>query len=244
MIQIQHLTKRFAAAGATVVALNDINLEIQDGDIYGIIGMSGAGKSTLVRCINMLERPDEGKVIVNGREMMQLSPAELRDARREITMIFQQFNLLMQRSCLKNICFPMELAGVPKEKATARARELLELVGLPDKADAYPAQLSGGDIVLDETTLTLRNVHTGESVRLGDKEFRILEYFLRNRGRILTRDQLVQRVWGYDSDAEYNKIEVYLTFTRKKLAFIGSDAKIKAVRGVGYELQLPDEVRS
>ena len=144
MIQIQHLTKRFAAAGATVVALNDINLEIQDGDIYGIIGMSGAGKSTLVRCINMLERPDEGKVIVNGREMMRLSPAELRDARREITMIFQQFNLLMQRSCLKNICFPMELAGVKKEEAEKRAKELLEMVGLPDKANAYPAQLSGG----------------------------------------------------------------------------------------------------
>ena len=144
MIQIQHLTKRFAAAGATVVALNDINLEIQDGDIYGIIGMSGAGKSTLVRCINMLERPDEGKVIVNGREMMQLSPAELRNARREITMIFQQFNLLMQRSCLKNICFPMELAGVKKADAEKRARELLEVVGLPDKANAYPAQLSGG----------------------------------------------------------------------------------------------------
>ena len=144
MIQIQHLTKRFAAAGATVVALNDINLEIQNGDIYGIIGMSGAGKSTLVRCINMLERPDEGKVIVNGREMMQLSPAELRDARREITMIFQQFNLLMQRTCLKNICFPMELAGVKKADAEKRARELLEMVGLPDKANAYPAQLSGG----------------------------------------------------------------------------------------------------
>ena len=147
MIQIQHLTKRFAAAGATVVALNDINLEIQDGDIYGIIGMSGAGKSTLVRCINMLERPDEGKVIVNGREMMQLSPAELRDARREITMIFQQFNLLMQRTCLKNICFPMELAGVPKDKATARARELLELVGInePEKRlKQYPHELSGG----------------------------------------------------------------------------------------------------
>ena len=144
MIQIQHLTKRFAAAGATVVALNDINLEIQDGDIYGIIGMSGAGKSTLVRCINMLERPDEGKVIVNGREMMQLSPAELRDARREITMIFQQFNLLMQRTCLKNICFPMELAGVKKAEAEKRAMELLEMVGLPDKANAYAAQLSGG----------------------------------------------------------------------------------------------------
>ena len=144
MIQIQHLTKRVAAAGATVVALNDINLEIQDGDIYGIIGMSGAGKSTLVRCINMLERPDEGKVIVNGREMMQLSPAELRDARREITMIFQQFNLLMQRTCLQNICFPMELAGVGRKEAQAKAWELLELVGLPDKAQAYPAQLSGG----------------------------------------------------------------------------------------------------
>ncbi len=126
------------------------------------------------------------------------------------------------------------------EELLARLRALVRRSsGMNDEA-----QLSGGDIALDETTLTLRNVHTGESVRLGDKEYRILEYFLRNRGRILTRDQLVRRVWGYDSDAEYNKIEVYLTFTRKKLAFIGSDAKIKAVRGVGYELQLPDEVRS
>lgn len=144
MIELQHLTKRFATQGGTVVALNDINLTIRDGDVYGIIGMSGAGKSTLVRCINMLERPDEGNVIVNGKQMQDLRAADLRAARREITMVFQQFNLLMQRTCLKNICFPMELAGVPKEKATARARELLELVGLPDKADAYPAQLSGG----------------------------------------------------------------------------------------------------
>ena len=144
MIQIQHLTKRFDTASGTLVALNDINLEIADGDIYGIIGMSGAGKSTLVRCINMLQRPDEGNVEVNGRRMQDLKPAELRAARREITMIFQQFNLLMQRNCLKNICFPMELAGVEKSKAEARARELLELVGLPDKAAAYPAQLSGG----------------------------------------------------------------------------------------------------
>ena len=144
MIELQHLTKRFATQGGTVVALNDINLTIQDGDIYGIIGMSGAGKSTLVRCINMLERPDEGKVVVNGRQMQELSAAELRAARREITMIFQQFNLLMQRTCLRNIMFPMELAKVLKEKAEARARELLELVGLPDKAEAYPAQLSGG----------------------------------------------------------------------------------------------------
>ena len=144
MIELQHLTKRFATQGGPVLALQDINLTIRDGDIYGIIGMSGAGKSTLVRCINMLERPDEGKVVVNGKQMQDLNPAELRAARREITMIFQQFNLLMQRTCLRNIMFPMELAGVPKQTAVTRARELLELVGLPDKADAYPAQLSGG----------------------------------------------------------------------------------------------------
>ena len=144
MIELQHLTKRFATQGGTVVALNDINLTIRDGDVYGIIGMSGAGKSTLVRCINMLERPDEGSVIVNGKQMQDLNAADLRAARREITMIFQQFNLLMQRSCLKNICFPMELAGVKKADAEKRARELLEVVGLPDKANAYPAQLSGG----------------------------------------------------------------------------------------------------
>ena len=144
MIELQHLTKRFASKAGTLVALEDINLTIADGDIFGIIGMSGAGKSTLVRCINMLERPDDGSVVVNGRRMQDLAPKELRLARREIAMIFQQFNLLMQRNCLKNVCFPMELAGVPKEKAEARAKELLALVGLPDKAESYPAQLSGG----------------------------------------------------------------------------------------------------
>lgn len=144
MIELQHVSKTFENAGGRVDALRDVSLTIADGDIYGIIGMSGAGKSTLVRCINMLERPTEGRVIVNGQQLDAMTPAQLRAARREITMIFQRFNLLMQRTCLKNICFPMELAGVPKDKATARARELLELVGLPDKADAYPAQLSGG----------------------------------------------------------------------------------------------------
>ena len=144
MIEIRHLTKRFEGKNGTVVALQDINLTIRDGDIYGIIGMSGAGKSTLVRCINMLERPEEGSVTVGGKAMESLTPAQLRAERREITMIFQQFNLLMQRTCLKNICFPMELSGTPKAQAEQRAKELLELVGLPDKANAYPAQLSGG----------------------------------------------------------------------------------------------------
>ena len=144
MIELKHLSKTFETAGGRVDALKDVSLTIPDGDVYGIIGMSGAGKSTLVRCINMLERPDEGNVIVNGKQMQDLRAADLRAARREITMIFQQFNLLMQRTCLRNIMFPMELAKVPKDKAEARARELLELVGLPDKANAYPAQLSGG----------------------------------------------------------------------------------------------------
>ena len=144
MIQIENLSKTFDGAGGRVAALHDINLTIEDGDIYGIIGMSGAGKSTLVRCINLLERPTEGKVVIDGVDMTALSPAELRDARRSITMIFQGFNLLMQKNCLKNICFPMELAGVPKHKAVERAHELLDMVGLPDKAKAYPAQLSGG----------------------------------------------------------------------------------------------------
>ena len=144
MIEIKHLSKTFQMKDGAVNALNDINLTIPDGAIYGIIGMSGAGKSTLVRCINLLERPTEGSVVIDGTAMETLSPAELRQRRREITMIFQQFNLLMQRSCLKNICFPMELAGVKKDEAEKRARELLEMVGLPDKANAYPAQLSGG----------------------------------------------------------------------------------------------------
>ena len=144
MIELQHVSKTFENAGGRVDALRDVSLTIADGDIYGIIGMSGAGKSTLVRCINMLERPTEGRVIVNGQQLDAMTPAQLRAARREITMIFQRFNLLMQRTCLRNVCFPMELAGVKKAEAEQRARELLELVGLPDKADSYPAQLSGG----------------------------------------------------------------------------------------------------
>lgn len=144
MIEFKNLSKTFQTADGTVEALKNINLTIEDGEIYGIIGMSGAGKSTLVRCINMLERPTGGKVIIDGKDMALLSAKELREERRSITMIFQQFNLLMQRNCLKNICFPMELEGMKKSEAKKRAKELLEIVGLPDKALSYPAQLSGG----------------------------------------------------------------------------------------------------
>ena len=144
MIELRHISKVFPTADGDFQALSDVNLTIQDGDIFGIVGMSGAGKSTLVRCINLLERPTEGEVLVDGQNLMELSPAQLRQARRSISMIFQQFNLLMQRTCLKNICFPMEIAGVPAAEAKKRALEYLDIVGLPDKANAYPAQLSGG----------------------------------------------------------------------------------------------------
>lgn len=144
MIELKNISKTFQTADGTVEALKNVNLSIEDGDIYGIIGMSGAGKSTLVRCINMLERPTEGSVIINGVDIGKLGAAELRRERRKITMIFQGFNLLMQRTCIDNICFPLELAGVKKKEARKKAAELLETVGLPDKGGAYPAQLSGG----------------------------------------------------------------------------------------------------
>ena len=144
IIQVQHLYKTFGTGEGAVHALEDINLDIQEGEIFGIIGLSGAGKSTLVRCMNLLERPTSGSVIVDGKEMTALSEKELRLARRKVTMIFQSFNLLMQRTCLKNVCFPMEISGVGAAQAKKRAQELLDLVGLGEKANAYPAQLSGG----------------------------------------------------------------------------------------------------
>ena len=144
MIELKHISKVFPTADGDLRALNDINLTIGDGDVFGIVGMSGAGKSTLVRCINLLERPTQGQVVIDSRDLCAMPEKELIRQRRSIAMIFQQFNLLMQRTCLKNICFPMEIAGVKRAEAEQRAREYLDIVGLPDKADAYPAQLSGG----------------------------------------------------------------------------------------------------
>lgn len=144
MISLKNVSKTFRTADGSVEALKNVSLSIPDGDIFGIIGMSGAGKSTLVRCINMLERPSSGSIEIDGRNLGELSDRELRLVRRDVTMIFQGFNLLMQRNCLKNVCFPLELAGKKKSEARKRALELLDLVGLKDKARAYPAQLSGG----------------------------------------------------------------------------------------------------
>ena len=144
IIEIRGLRKTFGQGEAAVTALDGIDLSIEKGEIFGIIGLSGAGKSTLVRCMNLLETPTEGTVRVDGQEITTLSPKELRKARQSITMIFQGFNLLMQRSALDNICFPLELSGTPRKEAVARARELLKVVGLEDREGAYPAQLSGG----------------------------------------------------------------------------------------------------
>ena len=144
MIELRNLSKSFVTADGPVDALKHMNQTINNGDIYGIIGMSGAGKSTLVRCINMLERPTEGSVLLDGKDLGAMNKKELREMRHNVTMIFQGFNLLMQRTCLKNVILPLKLQGVPTAEAEKRGRELLEIVGLPDKANAYPAQLSGG----------------------------------------------------------------------------------------------------
>lgn len=143
-IEVKHLSKTFEQKGVKVDALHDINLNIEAGDIYGIIGMSGAGKSTLVRCLNYLERPTDGQVIIGGKDLSTLSEKELRRQRSDIAMIFQHFNLLMQRSVIDNICFPLRLQGVKKKEARVRAKELLKTVGLEEKEKAYPSQLSGG----------------------------------------------------------------------------------------------------
>ena len=144
IITLNHVCKTFTTADGEVTAVNDLNLTINRGDIFGIIGLSGAGKSTLVRCLNLLERPTQGQVLVDGKDLTTLNGRELRESRRNIGMIFQHFNLLMQRTVLDNVCFPMELAGVKKKEARKKALELLDTVDLADKAKAYPAQLSGG----------------------------------------------------------------------------------------------------
>ena len=145
MIQIEHLNKTYVSRqGETHTALTDINLTIEDGSVFGIIGQSGAGKSTLVRCLNLLERPTSGSIIINGRDITSLSEKELREFRSSVSMIFQNFSLLQQRTVLRNVMFPPELRHADKKEAEKRARELLELVGLADKCNKYPSQLSGG----------------------------------------------------------------------------------------------------
>lgn len=182
IIELKNLSKTFGAGDNQVSALKDVSISVEKGEIFGIIGLSGAGKSTLVRCINLLERPDAGKILFHGNDLMAMTEKELRAQRRKISMIFQSFNLLDQRTALENICFPLELVGTPKKEARKRAAALLETVGLPDKAGAYPVQLSGGQkqrvaiaralasnpevLLCDEATSALDPKTTRETLRL------------------------------------------------------------------------------
>ncbi|MDD3214458.1 MAG: ATP-binding cassette domain-containing protein [Eubacteriales bacterium] len=143
-MEIRNLRKVYPAATGEVVALDDLSLSIEKGDIYGIIGMSGAGKSTLIRCLNRLDTPSDGQVFIDGRNILTMNKTDLRLTRRRMAMIFQQFNLLMQKTVARNVRYPMEIAGIPKKRANERVTELLRVVGLEEKASAYPSQLSGG----------------------------------------------------------------------------------------------------
>jgi D-methionine transport system ATP-binding protein len=182
VIKIENLSKTYPLQNGSYTAIEKINLTIHDGDIFGIIGMSGAGKSTLVRCINLLEKPTTGSIVIDGTDVTALSDKQLLLLRRKVGMVFQKFNLLMQRSILDNVALPLEISGAAKPKRTARARELLEMVGLSSQADKYPAQLSGGQqqrvsiaralanqpslILCDEPTSALDSLTTNSILKL------------------------------------------------------------------------------
>ena len=144
LLKLVNVTKTFYSDGKEFDAVKNVSLEIKKGEIFGIIGLSGAGKSTLIRCMNRLETPTSGDILIDGESILKMRGKQLIQLRKKVTMIFQQFNLLMQRTVAKNVRYPLELAGMPRAKANQRVRELLEIVGLSDKADNYPAQLSGG----------------------------------------------------------------------------------------------------
>jgi D-methionine transport system ATP-binding protein len=238
VIEIKDLKKTFAGAdGAPFTALSDINLTINDGEIFGIIGLSGAGKSTLVRCINLLEKPTEGSVIIDGKDMMTLSKKELLLKRRDIGMIFQSFNLLEQRTVLRNICFPLEIAGVKRAEATARAKELLELVGLTEKEKAYPSQLSGGQkqrvaiaralasnpkyLLCDEATSALDPNTTNQILELLDrinKTLGVTIIVITHEMRVI--DQICDRVAVIDHSqiAEIGRVSDVFTNPKSQIA--------------------------
>ena len=250
MIEIQNLTKTFPTSDGTVEALKNITLTIPDGEIYGIIGMSGAGKSTLVRSINLLEHPTEGRILIDGTDLTQLSEPELRAARRNITMIFQGFNLLMQRNCQKNVCFPMELAGVKRSEAMKRAAELLELVGLGDKRKAYPSQLSGGQqqrvaiaralathpkiLLCDEATSALDPNTTHailELIRKINKELGITVVIITHQMSVV--EEVCNRVAILDNGTVVEEGEVQAIFSHPSSA-----AAKRLVYPDGYELSV------
>ena len=226
IIEVRNLTKTFDEKKSNIHALSDIDLSVEEGEIFGVIGLSGAGKSTLVRCMNLLEKPTCGEVWVDGKNLITLSNKELRFMRREIGMIFQHFNLLMQRNVLDNVCFPMEIAGVKRREAREKAMKYLEIVGLREKANAYPVQLSGGQkqrvaiartlasnpriILCDEATSALDPQTTGTILGLLkqiNKEYGITIVVITHEMRVV--EEICDRVAVLDrgSLAEIGRVE-------------------------------------
>ena len=237
MIELKHLGKIYRTADKEIVALEDINLTINDGEIFGIIGLSGAGKSTLVRCINLLERPSSGEVLVDGKSLTMLSRKELLKLRQSIGMIFQNFNLLEQRNVLQNVCFPLEIAGTPRPDARRRAKELLSLVGLSDRETSYPSQLSGGQkqrvaiaralatnpkyILCDEATSALDPNTTRsilELLRQINEELGVTIIVITHEMKVI--DQICDRVAVIDHShiAEEGKVSEVFTNPRSDIA--------------------------
>ena len=217
MIELKHLGKIYSSASGSVEALKDVNLTIADGEIFGIIGLSGAGKSTLVRCINLLERPTSGEVWVDGQNLTALSEKALLQVRRQIGMIFQSFNLLEQRSVLRNVCFPLEISGTPKAEAKKRAEELLKVVGLADKAASFPSQLSGGQkqrvaiarALINDPVILLADEPTGNLDKKAADEIMELLLAVNRRGNtvlLVTHEQRYADLCGRKIEISDGKI--------------------------------------
>lgn len=247
MISIKNLSKTFEGKNGSVRALKNINLEIADGEIFGIIGMSGAGKSTLVRCINMLERPTAGSVEIDGKDLTRMSEKELREMRKSVAMIFQKFNLLMQRTCLRNVMFPLEIAGASKKEARVKAEMLLDTVGLSDKAYAYPAQLSGGQqqrvaiaralatspkvLLCDEATSALDPKTTDqilELIRDINKRLGITVVIITHQMNVVT--DVCDRVAVIESGEIAEEGEVEQIFSKEEYVEIGRKSILKEAR--------------
>ena len=232
-IEVKHLTKTFEQKGLHVEALKDINLTIEAGDIYGIIGMSGAGKSTLVRCLNYLERPTEGQVLIEGKDLGNLSEKELRKQRSDIAMIFQHFNLLMQKNVIDNICFPLQIQGVGKKEAKEKARELLKTVGLEDKEKAYPAQLSGG---MQQRAAIARALAYEPTFIMMDEPFAALDYF--------TREQMQKELLRVQQERSASIL--FVTHSIDEALILGSQIAVieKGMVKALYEVKTPQEERN
>ena len=237
VIELEQVNKTFYGKNGAVQALKEVSLSVEEGEIFGVIGLSGAGKSTLVRCINLLERPESGHIRVEGKELSNLSGQELRLERQNIAMIFQKFNLLMQRNVLDNVCFPLEIAGVRKKEARKQAMEFLRTVGLEEKAKAYPVQLSGGQqqrvaiaralashpriILCDEATSALDPQTTRtilEFLRKVNREYHISIVIITHEMRVITEICDRVAVLHHGSVAETGPVKEVFKNPRSKAA--------------------------